>query len=336
MPTCYSCKHIYSVGEAHECPSAEYVAARNALVYQAASANVTEENEAGVIRKYEKIRNAPISVNNYPAGIYQSGEVFIDTAVNRKQLNANDGMVYLTVLELRALLKLAESLSDPLLSIDMALPALRGIASGLRAAPGAVGLTLSIFMAGFAATPILYGPVSDRYGRRPVLLAGVAMFALGGLAAAAAPSIDALLLARFIEGGGAGCGIAMAFAIVRDVFAGEEARIKLSYVQMVMALAPMVAPTIGAALLLAGGWRVIYAVLGCGGVALLLVILLGFRETHEPRAGGSLFGAVVAGYRTLLQSRAGLGFALVYACSFGVQFSYIAGSPLVFMGYFGL
>jgi DHA1 family bicyclomycin/chloramphenicol resistance-like MFS transporter len=234
------------------------------------------------------------------------------------------------------LIFLASLAALPPLSIDMALPALRGIASGLRAAPGAVGLTLSIFMAGFAATPILYGPVSDRYGRRPVLLAGVAMFALGGLAAAAAPSIDALLLARFIEGGGAGCGIAMAFAIVRDVFAGEEARIKLSYVQMVMALAPMVAPTIGAALLLAGGWRVIYAVLGCGGVALLLVILLGFRETHEPRAGGSLFGAVVAGYRTLLQSRAGLGFALVYACSFGVQFSYIAGSPLVFMGYFGL
>ncbi len=231
---------------------------------------------------------------------------------------------------------LASLAALPPLSIDMALPALRGIAAGLHAAPGAVGLTLSVFMAGFAATPILYGPLSDRYGRRPVLLAGVAMFTLGGLAAAAAPSIDALLLARFIEGGGAGCGIAMAFAIVRDVFAGEEARVKLSYVQMVMGLAPMIAPTMGAALLLAGGWRVIYAVLGFGGAGLLLVILLGFTETHMPRASGSLFGAVVAGYRTLLRSRAGLGFALVYACSFGVQFSYIAGSPLIFMGHFGL
>jgi DHA1 family bicyclomycin/chloramphenicol resistance-like MFS transporter len=223
----------------------------------------------------------------------------------------------------------------PPLSIDMALPALHGIAASLHTSPGRAGLTLSLFMAGFAITPLIYGPLSDRLGRRPILLFGLALFTAGSAACACSPGILLLLASRFAEGAGAGAGISMAFAVVRDLFEGAESRAKLSYVQMVMSLAPLLAPSIGALILGFADWRAIYGVLGALGVTLLAVIALGFQESHaRPDKAGSLFGQVRDGYKILFASRRGMGFALVFALSFGVQFSFIAGSPLVFMGHF--
>ena len=223
------------------------------------------------------------------------------------------------------------------LSIDMALPAQRQIAHGLRTMSGEAALTLSLFLAGFAGAPLVYGPLSDRYGRRPMLILGLVLFTAGSFAAASAPSILMLLLARLLQGMGAGAGVSMAFAMVRDLLAGAEARAKLSYIQMTTTVAPMIAPSLGALILGVGGWRSIYAALGLGGIMLLLCALLALPESHRGRdTSGSLFGGVVDGYRRLLTSRRGLGFALVFGLGFGVQFSYIAGSPLVFMGRFGL
>ena len=226
----------------------------------------------------------------------------------------------------------------PPLSIDMALPALRQITHGLATTPGDAGLTLSLFMVGFACAPLVYGPLSDRYGRRPMLLVGLALFTVGGFAAAVAPGILWLLLARLLQGAGAGAGISMAFAIVRDLFTTSEARVKLSALQITTTLAPMIAPSLGAVILALGGWRSIYFVLGGGGIVLLLGTLLALPETHlrQGAAAGPLFAGVVGGYRQLLTNRLGLGFASLFGLSFGVQFSYIAGSPLVFMGAFGL
>jgi len=224
----------------------------------------------------------------------------------------------------------------PPLSIDMALPALRGIAASLHTAPGPAGLTLSVFMAGFAITPLIYGPLSDRVGRRPVLLFGLGLFTAGSAACACSSTIFLLLASRFAEGAGAGAGISMAFAVVRDLFAGEESRAKLSYVQMVTSVAPLLAPSIGALILGFANWRAIYGMLGGLGAVLLAVIAWGFEESHASTAGaGSLFGQIRDGYKILFASRRGMGFALVFALSFGVQFSFIAGSPLVFMGHFG-
>lgn len=224
----------------------------------------------------------------------------------------------------------------PPFSIDMALPALRDIAAGLNTAPGNAGYTLTLFMAGFAATPVLYGPLSDRFGRKPVLIFAVALFTLGSVASTLSPSIGLLLLSRFLEGAGAGGGTALAFALVRDCFEGVEGRNKLAHVQMVMGLAPVVAPIIGGALLFLG-WRSIYGVLALGGAALLATVVFSLHETHTTRdTSGSLYGGVVSGYATLLRHRAALGYALIYATTFGVQFSFISGSPLVFINHFGL
>ncbi len=224
----------------------------------------------------------------------------------------------------------------PPLSIDMALPALHDIATSLHTTPGSAGLTLSVFMAGFALTPLIYGPVSDRVGRRPVLLFGLGLFTVGSIACACSSTIIVLLASRFAEGAGAGAGISMAFAVVRDLFEGAESRAKLSYVQMVTSVAPLLAPSIGALILGVADWRVVYGVLGALGAVLLGVTAWGFQESHaRPAGAGSKFGQIRDGYRILFASRRGMGFALVFAFSFGVQFSFIAGSPLVFMGHFG-
>jgi DHA1 family bicyclomycin/chloramphenicol resistance-like MFS transporter len=224
----------------------------------------------------------------------------------------------------------------PPLSIDMALPALHDIGASLRVAPGAAGLTLSVFMAGFAITPLIYGPVSDRVGRRPVLLFGLGLFTVGSLACACSASLILLLASRFAEGAGAGAGISMAFAVVRDLFEGAQSRAKLSYVQMVTSVAPLLAPSLGALVLSVANWRAIYGVLGALGAVLVAIIGWGFKESHARAGGpGSMFGQIRDGYKILFSSRRGMGFALVFALSFGVQFSFIAGSPLVFMGHFG-
>jgi DHA1 family bicyclomycin/chloramphenicol resistance-like MFS transporter len=137
----------------------------------------------------------------------------------------------------------------PPISIDMALPALGPIAHTLHVTPGVAQLTLSFFMAGFALSPIAYGPFSDRYGRRPMLILGLALFTLGGFACAVSGTLNLLLLARFVQGAGAGSGMTLAMAMVRDLFVGKKAQGRLAVITVVTNAAPMIAPALGAALL---------------------------------------------------------------------------------------
>ncbi len=222
----------------------------------------------------------------------------------------------------------------PPVATDMGLPALGDISASLGVTAAAAGLTFSVFMLGFAVGPIAYGPISDRYGRRPVLLAGCAAFTLGGIACALAPTLPVLLLARLVQGTGAGAGMVLAFAIVRDAFSGNAARAQLSWMTVVMSVAPMVAPAVGAALL-AGGWRLIYATMATAGALLSLFLLFGLPETGRTQPPG-LWRRVIPDYRRVLGHRVCLGYALVNALSFGNLFAYITGSPLVFMGERGL
>ncbi len=225
----------------------------------------------------------------------------------------------------------------PPLSIDMGLPALGRIVQDLHASPAAASMTLSVFLLGFSVAPLLLGPLSDRFGRRPVLLAGLVVFTLGGLACAVAPSISMLLAARFIQGMGAGAGAALPLAIVRDVFEGAEARSRLAYVTLVLGVAPAIAPSIGAAVLDWVGWRGIYTLLFIGGVVLILAVFFGFEETRDPAHVHPLHPAQLArNYRRVLGHRATLGYALVNGLTFACMFAYISGSPIVFMTGFGV
>lgn len=217
----------------------------------------------------------------------------------------------------------------------MSLPAVPQIAATFGTTAGLAALTLPVFMLGFSAAPIVYGPLSDRFGRKPVLLFGCFLYAASGAACALAPSIAALLVCRLLQGAGAGAGNAMLFAIVRDLFDGAVARAKLSYVSVIMTLAPMVAPTIGAQILVIAKWRSIFGVLGFFGFVLTAVVALCFAETAPRHARQGLrLEDLAKRYRRVLTSPISAGYALVNGLTFGVMFAYISGSPIVMIQVF--
>lgn len=223
----------------------------------------------------------------------------------------------------------------PPLCIDMGLPALPLLQRSLAATTGDAGLTLSLFMAGFAAAQLGLGPLSDRIGRRPVMIAGLTVFTLAGFGCASATSMIGLVLFRLLQGMGAASGTVLAFAIVRDLFDGNAMRTKLSYVTMVLSIAPIIAPTLGSWLLLLGSWRLIFVTLASAGLVLTIIVTLGLGETRRV-----IPGAVplrwATGYRIVLGNRRSIGYALVNAFSSGDMFAYVAGSPLLMIGTLGI
>ena len=225
----------------------------------------------------------------------------------------------------------------PPLSIDMGLPAFPTISVALGASSGSVGLTLSLFMLGFAVAQLVFGPLSDRYGRRPILLIGCGLFTLAGAACTVAPSIGTLIAWRLVQGAGAGAGMVMTLAIVRDLFEGAVARAQLSYVNLVTSVAPMIAPTIGSNVLAIASWRAIYGTLAVGGLLLLLCVATGLSESLAHRDLGAFQPPrLIQNYGRILTNRICLGYALVNALNFGCMFAYVSGSPLVMLNVLGV
>jgi len=219
----------------------------------------------------------------------------------------------------------------PPISIDMALPALVNIEDTLHASASQAGLTLSLFMAGFAVGPIVYGPLSDARGRKPTLLIGLALFTAGGIVSALAPDIAVLLGARLVQGIGAGAGMTVALAIVRDLFEGNTMQHRLAAITVVANVAPIVAPSIGVGLLAAIEWRGIYGVMAVCGLVAALVTWAGLTESAPERSGGFALSGLRDGYRRALTHRAVIGHILINGFGFGWMFAYVAGSPLVLL-----
>jgi MFS transporter, DHA1 family, multidrug resistance protein len=147
----------------------------------------------------------------------------------------------------------------PYSGIDINLPALAATGATLGVSPSEVGLTMSAFMLSLAVAPLIYGPISDRFGRRPVVVFGVALFVVASVSCAAAQSLPALLVCRFVQGVGA-ASTAMTFAIIRDLFGETSARAKIANVVVIINVMTVIAPTAGAALLTIGSWRLICAI----------------------------------------------------------------------------
>lgn len=225
----------------------------------------------------------------------------------------------------------------PSFGIDMSLPALTSVGAALGVAPERAGLMMSLFMLGFAVAPLFYGPVSDRYGRKPVVVFACMLFAIAGIGCAFARSLPTLLVWRVVQGAGAGASMTITLAIVRDLFEGQAARTRLSYVSIATMVVPMIAPSAGAALLALGGWRVIHAVLGGVGLLLLLAMLIGFTESARLDPANRLVPSVIArNYLRVLMNPLCLGYILINAAAFGALFAYVSGSSLFLINVVGL
>jgi DHA1 family bicyclomycin/chloramphenicol resistance-like MFS transporter len=224
----------------------------------------------------------------------------------------------------------------PYSGIDINLPALAATGATLGVSPSEVGLTMSAFMLSLAVAPLVYGPVSDRLGRKPVVAFGVALFVVASLACALVQSLPELLICRFVQGVGA-ASTAMTLAIIRDLFNETSARAKIANVVVVINVVTVIAPTAGAALLTIGTWRAIYAIQAGIGLLLLLAVLIGLAESAKIDPTNRLAPAVVIrSYVRLLTHPLSFAYILVGAASGATVFAYVTGSSLFFIGVKGL
>ena len=225
----------------------------------------------------------------------------------------------------------------PPLSIDMALPSLALIQADFHAPQTEAAAAIAIFIAGFSTAPIVVGPLADRFGRKAVMLVGLALFTLCAAGSALAPSIDALLAFRLVQGAGAGAVGILPRAIIRDLFEGREARLQLSAVSLVFSVAPLIAPALGAAILSFGSWRLIFVVLtGVGAVVTRSRSLLfdGVPRGREPPEPEALDNS--RRIRRALTNPACAGFSLLGGLLFAGLFAYVNVSPLLFMQGYGV
>lgn len=222
------------------------------------------------------------------------------------------------------------------ISTQLLIPSLRELESGLGAAPGASLAALSMFVAAFGIGQLFFGPLSDRLGRRPLLLAGVATYVLASLWMVFAQNMDEFIAGRALQGLGACAALVVARSIVRDVWK-ERAGPIMAITVIGMLSAIMLSPVLGGLIAThAGGWRAVVVATVLFG-ALALIASLFFKETHlqrDPNAGR--LKTLMGNYAMLLKGSSVRSFSVAIACTYGAMFSFIAGSSRVFVGQLGL
>jgi DHA1 family bicyclomycin/chloramphenicol resistance-like MFS transporter len=223
------------------------------------------------------------------------------------------------------------------LTTDMYLPSLPDIARQLGSSTAHVQLTISAYLIGFAVGQILYGPVSDRHGRKPVLLAALALYCVASLVCVLSTSIEMLIAARFVQALGGSGGIVLARAIVRDLHSGARAGRELSLIGSVMALAPVLAPIAGGVLQTAFGWRSIFVTLVAAGLAAAVVVWLQLPETLARRAAEPVSVAgMLKSYRAVARHPAYLAYLGLATTSYAGLFAWISGASFVLQNLYGL
>ncbi|MFJ1255336.1 Bcr/CflA family multidrug efflux MFS transporter [Cupriavidus sp. CuC1] len=223
------------------------------------------------------------------------------------------------------------------LSIDMYLPSFPALAGDLGVDIGRVQLTLGTFLVGLAVGQAFYGPISDRYGRKPPLYVGLVAYALAAAGCALAHDVEALMLWRFLQALGGCAGMVMARAVIRDRLEAHESARAFSSLMLVMGLAPILAPIIGGAVLAAFGWRAIFWLL-CGSSLLILWVVHRYMEESLDHASAMplRLGRVLSNYGELLRDRGFVGYSLSAGCAQAGMFAYIAGSPFVLIELHGI
>ncbi len=214
------------------------------------------------------------------------------------------------------------------LGMHVIIPALPETARVLDMSVGTAQLTITLYLVGLAAGQLIYGPVSDRFGRRPVLLAGLSLFTLASIVTAAAPGAHVLIVARVAQALGGCSGLVLGRAAVRDGAAADKAAGQLALLTLVMAMVPAIAPAIGGYLTAWFGWRSSFVLLAAFGAIVLLACLLRMPETIN-RPGAANRGLVTA-YLRLLRSSRFRGYAIGGACSTTAFYAFMSASPFIF------
>jgi DHA1 family bicyclomycin/chloramphenicol resistance-like MFS transporter len=223
------------------------------------------------------------------------------------------------------------------ISSDFYLPALPSIRRDLGASDAQAQLTLSALVIGFALAQLVYGPLSDRHGRRPMLLAGLAIFVAASVGAMLAPSIEALVAARFLQGIGACSATVMGRAIVRDLFDPARGARALAQVFFLLGLAPMFGPLLGGYLTVWFGWRAPFAVLLAAGVVLWVASWRLLSETNrqlDPTATD--FRTLAANARRIVTHRVFVGYAACFAFTYCGLFAFLSASAFVLIEVLGV
>ena len=223
------------------------------------------------------------------------------------------------------------------LGIDLMLPAFDDMreAFGLAENSNEVARTVTAYFLGMAIPQVVYGPMADRYGRKPVLYLAISIYSIGAVASALAPSLAVLLLARFVWGIGAAGGRVVALAIIRDVYRGERMAKAMSYIMSIFILVPVIAPSLGALIVSAGSWRWAF---WSAFLAALALLVWSFRlgETLDPAHRRPMsFAALGSAARRLATSRTTLAPTLALTCMMGVMTTYLASSELIISEIFG-
>lgn len=233
----------------------------------------------------------------------------------------------------RTLAILAALMGFASISTDLYLPAMPAMARALGAGAGSVEWTISGYLIGFSVGQLLWGPVSDRFGRRLPVAAGLVLFVIGSAGCALSGSVPAIIFWRVVQALGACASVVLARAMVRDLYAGARAAQMMSTLMTVMAIAPLLGPLVGGQILAASGWRAIFWVLVAVGTA-TLAALFTIPETlpAERRRVQPLWRALL-GYGALLRDPAILASIGAGGFFYGGMFAFIAGSPFAYVTY---
>ena len=221
------------------------------------------------------------------------------------------------------------------LALNAFLPSMPGVQAVFDADFGTVQLTLTLYLVGVAFGQLAYGPLSDRFGRRPVLLIGLSIFVAGTIGAAVAPGIWWLIAARVLQAIGACSGLVISRAIVRDTHDRDQTASVIAYITMAMVVAPMLAPALGGLLDTWFGWRAAFLFVAVFGAAILAAAAFRLEETNFDRQSLPGVTGMLISYRSLLASTAFRGYMLQSSFSLAVFFAFLGGAPYVMMNILG-
>lgn len=223
------------------------------------------------------------------------------------------------------------------LAIDMYLPAMPAIAKDLGVSAGAVQITLTAYTAGFAIGQLLHGPLANSYGRRPVMLVGIALFAIASIVSATTNGIDALTYVRTAQGFAGAAAAVVIQAVVRDMYDREDFARAMSFVTLVITLAPLAAPMIGGHLAVWFGWRSIFWVLASFALVVIAMVLWKIPETLSAENRQPLhFRSTIRNYVQLCRAGFAMGLIFSGAFSFAGMFAFLTAGSFVYIDLYGV